>query len=68
MNKDVELVKYIRAGVSGRYSHIAAILLMLSTYVDENGYIVQKPSTSIPCSWNMGKKEVKSPNQLNDIE
>ena len=57
-----------RAGVSGRCAHVAAILLMLSSYVDENGYIVEKSSTSVTCSWNKGKKREKTLKQLHNIE
>ena len=57
-----------RAGVSGRCAHVAAILLMLSSYVDESGYIVEKSSTSVTCSWNKGKKREKTLKQLHNIE
>ena len=41
---------------------------MLSSYVDENGYIVEKSSTSVTCSWNKGKKREKTLKQLHNIE
>ena len=78
LNKDVVLVKYIilfhSAGVSGRCVHSAEIPLMLSIYIDENCYIVEKLSTSMPCSWNMVRNEKKlqssfttfNTNQVND--
>lgn len=56
-----------RAGVSGRCAHIAAILLMLSKHIDENGYIVEKVSTSLPCSWNKGKKREKKTQKLHNV-
>ena len=64
-----KFILFQRAGVSGRCAHVAAILLMLCNYIDENGYnIVEKPSTSMPCSWNKGKKREKTPKQLHNIE
>ena len=39
-----------KAGLVGRCSHVAAVLLMLSNYILENGHVVEKTSTSLPCS------------------
>ena len=49
----------------GRYSHLAAVLLMLSNYILENGH-VEKTSTSLSCSWNKGKKPNKTPRKLHE--
>ena len=43
------------ASVSGRCALAAATLLMLSNYVDENGYNVEKPSTLMPRARNEKK-------------
>ena len=49
-----------KAGLIGRCSHVAVALLMLSNYILENGHAVEKTSTSLPCSWNNGKKWKKT--------
>ena len=41
---------------------------MISNYVDKNSYIFGKPSTSMPCLSNKGKKREKTPKQLHNIE
>ena len=53
-------------GLVGRYSHVAVALLMLSNKVLENGHVVEKTSTSLPCSWNKGKKRNKTPRKLHE--
>ena len=50
-----------RASALGRCSHIAALLLHLNEFVTANGYDIDTPSTSKPCSWNTGKKRKKDP-------
>ena len=45
---------------------MAAVLLMLSNYILENGHVVEKTSTSLPCSWNKGKKRNKTPRKLHE--
>ena len=40
--------------------------LMLSNYILENGHVVEKTSTSLPCSWNKGKKRNKTPRKLHE--
>ena len=47
-------------------THVAAVLLMLSNYILENGHVVEKTSTSLPCSWNKGKKRNKTPRKLHE--
>ena len=49
-----------KADLVGRCSHVAAVLLMLSNYILENGHVVERTSTSLLCSWNEGKNETKS--------
>ena len=39
-----------KAGLVGRCSHMAAILLMLGNYISENDHVVKKTSTSLPSS------------------
>ena len=50
-----------RAKSLERCCHIAALLIYLSDYVTKNGCTVNQPSTSLPCSWNQGKKRKKNP-------
>ena len=57
-----------RAAALGRCAHVTAVLLMLSDYVAENGYIVQDACTSNPCQWNKGKKRTKNPQKLHQAE
>ncbi|KAJ7369718.1 hypothetical protein OS493_037000 [Desmophyllum pertusum] len=80
MKSDLPLQVFVRIGkVSGfiqqvsctckarelnRCCHVAAVLLMLSDYVSDNGHVVVKPSTSQPCKWNKGKKRTKDPKAL----
>ena len=45
-----------KAALVGRCSHVAAVLLMLSSQQLQNGHVVEKTSTSLPCSWSKGKK------------
>lgn len=45
----------------GRCAHIAALLFFLNDYISKNGWLVQEPSTSNPCTWNKGKKRLKDP-------
>ena len=52
-----------KAGLVGRCSHVAAVLLMLSNYILENGHVVEETSTSLPCSWNKGKKAKQNPKE-----
>ena len=44
-----------RASALGRCAHIAALLLQLNEFISANGYDVNAPSTSRPCTWNAGK-------------
>jgi hypothetical protein len=44
-----------------RCCHVAAVLLMLSDYMSDNGHVVVEPSTSKPCVWNKGEKRKKDP-------
>ena len=39
---------------------------MLSNYILENGHVVEKTSASLPCSWNKGKKQNKTPGKLHE--
>ena len=55
-----------KADLVGRCSHVAAVLLMLSNYILENGHVVEKTSTSLLCSWNEGKKRNKIPRKLHE--
>ena len=80
MKSDLPLQVFVRIGkVSGfiqqvsctckarelnRCCHVAAVLLMLSDYVSDNGHVVVEPSTSQPCEWNKGKKRMKDPKAL----
>ena len=56
------------ASISGSCAQISVILLILSNYIDESDYIVDKPSTPMPCSWNKDKKQEETPKQLHNIE
>ena len=44
-----------------RCAHIAAILFYVVDYAKKHGPTVNVPSTSLPCSWNQGKKRKKNP-------
>ena len=58
-----------KAGLVGRCTHVAAVLmwlwllLMLSNYILENGHVAEKTSVSLPCSWNKGKKVEQNPKE-----
>ena len=56
-----------KASSLGRCAHVAAMLLMLSDFVTENGGMVHELSTSLPCTWNKGKKRKKNPNPLHMV-
>ena len=60
-----EFVKFTqcdcRSAAMGRCAHITAILLMLSDYVAEHGYIIKSACTSNLCQWNKEKKRMKNP-------
>lgn len=47
-----------------RCCHIAALMTFILEYVKEKGSIANKPSTSLPCTWNLGKKRKKDPKPL----
>ena len=47
-----------------RCCHIAALLTFILDYVKANGYMVNEPSTSLPCTWKLGKKRKKNPMPL----
>jgi hypothetical protein len=49
-----------------RCAHIAALLYFLLDYIEKNGSTVKVPSTSLPCSWNKGKKREKNPQALHN--
>ena len=55
-----------KAGLVDQCSDVAAVLLMLSNYILENGHVVEKTSTSLPCSWNKGIKPNKTPRKLHE--
>ena len=47
---------------------MTGVLLILSDYVADNGYIVQAACTSNSCQWNKGKKRTKNPQKLHQAE
>ena len=55
-----------KAGLVGQCSHVAAVLLLLSSFILENGHVVEKTSTLWPCSWNKGKKRNKTLRRLQE--
>ena len=48
----------------GKCSHVAALLLYLNDHVNDHGYMVEMPKTSKECTWNKGKKRIKTPKPL----
>ncbi len=50
-----------KSSALSRCCHIAALLLYLFNYVEEHGHTVSMPSTSLPCTWNKGKKRKNNP-------
>ena len=56
-----------KANALGRCAHISYILLMHSDYVSLNSYIINVPSTSLPCVWNKGKIRTKNHQDLHKI-
>jgi hypothetical protein len=53
-----------KASEISRCCHVTALLLYLSDYVTEHGFIVKNVCTSEPCQWNKGKKRTKNPTAL----
>ena len=53
-----------KASALGRCEHVAAVLLSLSEFLKTHGHSLVTPSTSKPCTWNVGKKRHKDPQAI----
>ena len=67
MSGFIKIARYdCKAGLVARCSHVTDLLLMLSKYILENDHVVEKASTSLPCSRNKRKKRNKTPRKLDE--
>ena len=55
-----------KASALGRCVHVAAVLLSLNEFLKTYDQTLVIPSTSKPCTWNVGKKRHKDPQAIHE--